>query len=201
MILIITESLDTRMNFRRYLRKNGILCQAPPPADFEASVASGRYSAVLFFAPFFPALCAMTSSRTVRVAVGEGVSAYSAQMSCFDDLYAPELLNFLFDIEGVMLPLHAGPIVRRGGRLFYTGFELKLSPSERSAVEYLLLRGEASGEELARVCVDDPYPADAERQKRYAAAVVSRINSKAVDVGGRKIIVFGGGCYRLVSAD
>ena len=54
MILIITESLDTRMNFRRYLRKNGILCQAPPPADFEASVASGRYSAVLFFAPFFP---------------------------------------------------------------------------------------------------------------------------------------------------
>ena len=101
MILIITESLDTRMNFRRYLRKNGILCQAPPPADFEASVASGRYSAVLFFAPFFPALCAMTSSRTVRVAVGEGVSAYSAQMSCFDDLYAPELLNFLFELEGL----------------------------------------------------------------------------------------------------
>lgn len=34
MTLIIADNIDDRLDFRGYLRKNGILAAAPPPSDF-----------------------------------------------------------------------------------------------------------------------------------------------------------------------
>lgn len=51
MTLIIADNIDDRLDFRGYLRKNGILAAAPPPSDFEAAVMSGKSEVIIFHLP------------------------------------------------------------------------------------------------------------------------------------------------------
>lgn len=196
MILIVSDSLDARLSFQRYLRKNGLLCYAPPSADLETAVTSGGYTAAVFLPPFSPALLAMTTSGTARVAAGSGANEHSRELSCFENPFSPELFDFLADIEGMGMPLRVGALMRSGGRLYIAGYELKLTPAERAAVEYLLRYGVAAWDELAKVCIYKPYPGSDDRQRQYICTVVSRVNGKAAALGGRKLIEFCCG-YRL----
>ncbi len=191
MILLIADNLNTRLSYRRYLRRNGFLCMAPPPADFEAAVSSSDYSAVLFVPPFPTALHTMVPDGRLQIAVGR--LAYPHAITCFEDPHSRMLLKMLSDIEGMSAPLRAGALVRVKGRFYLAGYELSLTFSERAVVEYLLCHGIVSAEELANVCFDGLYSRSCDRQKRHVAVVVSRVNSKAVTIGGRKIIEFRGG--------
>lgn len=191
MILLIADDLDARLSYRRYLRRSGFICMAPPPADFEDAVLSSDYSAVLFMPPFPPSLHTMVPDGKLQIAVGR--LAYPQAITCFEDPRSKKLIEMLSDIEGIGMPLRAGSLVRIKGRFYIAGYELMLTLSERSVVEYLLSHDVVTAGKLADVCFDGLYSRFGDRQKRHVAVVVSRVNSKAVAIGGRKMIEFRGG--------
>lgn len=201
MTLIIADNIDDRLDFRGYLRKNGILAAAPPPSDFETAVMSGKSEVIIFICPFRPALAAVAPPDKVCIAVGTGASSNNSYMLGFEDPFDPGLLEFLKDIEEKAVRQQVGELARRGGKLYCAGYELRLTPAERAIVDYLMLRGASDCCDLAEVCLDTVFPGSGSRERRNIAALVSRINSKATDVGGRRLIAFEGGKYVLCTYD
>ncbi len=201
MTLIIADNIDDRLDFRGYLRKNGILAAAPPPSDFEAAVMSGKSEVIIFICPFRPSLAAVAPPDKICIAVGTGASSNNSYMLGFDDPFDPELLEFLKDIEEKAVRQRVGDLVRRDGKLYCAGYELRLTPAERAIVDHLMLRGASGCCDLAAVCLDTVFPGSDSRERRNIAALVSRINSKATDVSGRRLIVFESGKYVLCTYD
>lgn len=130
MTLIIADNIDDRLDFRGYLRKNGILAAAPPPSDFEAAVMSGKSEVIIFICPFRPSLAAVAPPDKICIAVGTGASSNNSYMLGFDDPFDPELLEFLKDIEEKAVRQRVGELVRRDGKLYCAGYELRLTPAE-----------------------------------------------------------------------
>lgn len=118
MTLIIADNIDDRLDFRGYLRKNGILAAAPPPSDFEAAVMSGKSEVIIFICPFRPSLAAVAPPDKICIAVGTGASSNNSYMLGFDDPFDPELLEFLKDIEEKAVRQRVGELVRRDGKLY-----------------------------------------------------------------------------------
>lgn len=162
---------------------------------------SGKSEVIIFICPFGPSLAAVAPPDKICIAVGTGASSNNSYMLGFDDPFDPELLEFLKDIEEKAVRQRVGELVRRDGKLYCAGYELRLTPAERAIVDHLMLRGASGCCDLAAVCLDTVFPGSDSRERRNIAALVSRINSKATDVSGRRLIVFESGKYVLCTYD
>ncbi len=81
------------------------------------------------------------------------------------------------------------------GTVFYIGYELKLTPTERTLLRFLALRGArgADNAELLAVCIGDVH-----RKLSNVSQHISAINAKGMKIGGRRLVLRdGSGHYRM----
>jgi DNA-binding response OmpR family regulator len=71
------------------------------------------------------------------------------------------------------------------GRVLFLGYELKLTAAQRSVLRYLVLNSDrqVSCEELLEICLGDAH-----KKRTSVSKLVSAINAKAYDIGGRRMI-------------
>lgn len=201
MILLICDDIGTRMEYSRYLRRKRVLTFAPQPIDFESAIKSGKYKVILFFCPFSPVLGTIYCKDVPRIAIGACAERYSAHMNCCEDPYSPVLLSFLKDIEAYGRRRHAGDMAFRGDKVINAGYRLGLTPEEYSVVMYILCRGPSTPEDIGDACIGKLFIENPERKKHDIVTVISQINRKALDVGGRRVIRLRKGAYEFCDAD
>jgi DNA-binding winged helix-turn-helix (wHTH) protein len=71
------------------------------------------------------------------------------------------------------------------GRVLFLGYELKLTAAQRSVLRYLVLNSDrqVSCDELLEICLGDAH-----KKRASVSKLVSAINAKAYDIGGRRMI-------------
>lgn len=197
MILVICDKVGERLAFHRYLRRNRVLSWAPSPIDFQSAILARDYSVVVLFYPFHPMFSALDTGDAPRIAVGENAEAMSRYMHFCADPYSGRLLDFLRDIENYKKRVRVGELICRGDSIYNAGYRLSLTPAEHLALTYLMNFGSATSERLFDVCLGGIRADSGKSRARDIAPMICRINSKAEETGGRRIICCKKGRYEL----
>ena len=184
MILLYCNDVERRRNVHNYFRDRGVMLEAVPLNEFALRSYANDVSAILLVGEvppgFSASLCAEVPLISItKFRIGDSVHFRNHESAELLDL----LLSFsdsaeCFEYNGV---LKATP---RG--VTFLGYDLKLTPAERSVLALLVLRaGEGVYyEEIGEACLGDIHSKFATISKH-----VSSINKKAQSIGGRVMIL------------
>ena len=184
MIILYCDDIAKRRSVHNYFRDKGVVLEAVPLNEFSMRSYACDVSALLIIGnvpPGFSALlCASVPLITVsKYQIGDSIHFRDHEDSDLLDI----LLSFsdhgeCFEYNGV---LKATP---RG--VTFLGYELKVTPAERSILSLLVSRADADVcyEEIGEVCLGDIHSGHSTVAKH-----IFSINKKAQSIGGRNMIV------------
>lgn len=184
MILLYCNDVERRRIVHNYFRDRGVMLEAVPLNEFALRSYANDVSAILLVGEVPPGFSASLCAEVPLISISKFRIGDSVH---FRDHESAELLDLLlsffdsaecFEYNGV---LKATP---RG--VTFLGYDLKLTPAERSVLALLVLRaGEGVYyEEIGEACLGDIHSKFATISKH-----VSSINKKAQSIGGRVMIL------------
>ena len=192
MILLYCFDIEERFYLHGYFREKGIRLEVVSPSEFRIRSYSLGTDAILiagktpygFICEINPAVPLITIGA---YPLGDSVN--------FKDHKDPRLLELLaeypdtdesFDYNGILYS--------NGKEVVYLGYELKLTPTEREILGFLVSEKERDvpTKEIAEAC------GDLHLKESTVSKHVSSINSKAKTIGGRTVICSPcDHCYRI----
>ena len=183
MIILYCNDISKRTEVHNYFRDRGLLIEASVPRDFHIKSFAAYAEALLIVGEVAPGFVATLNPRLPLFNVGRYQLADAFHFREYDD---PELLRMLSAFSP-QEPFFSYNDVLFGklGKVLFLGYDMKLSATQRSVLCYLVLNSDRqiSCEEILEVCLGDSY-----KQRSSVSKIVSTINSKAYQIGGRRMI-------------
>ena len=183
MILLYCFDLEERSYLHSYFRDKGIRMESVPPSEFRIRSYSLSTDAILIAGKTPYGFISEINPDVPLITIGK----YSLVDSVnFKDHTDPRLANLLasfadaeesFDYNGILYSVRKTVI--------YLGYELKLTPTERAVLSFLVSQRdrEVHSREIMQSCVGDTHLKETNASKH-----ISSINAKAKIIGGRMII-------------
>lgn len=184
MILLYCDNVSKRRCVHNHFRDRGVVIEAAPLNEFVVRSYASNVSAMLIVGDVPPGFTATLCPEVPIISVSKYPIGDSLHFREYDSTDLLELLLSFsdsvdcFDYNGV---LKATP-----REIVFLGYELNLTPTERSILAFLVSR-ENEGvpyDEIGEACLGDIHAKPATVSKH-----ISSINKKAQNIGGRKMIV------------
>ncbi len=183
MILLYCFDIEERFRLHGYFKEKGIRTVAVPPSEFRIRSYELSTDAILIAGRTPYGFISDLNPQVPLITIGKYPLGDSVN---FKDHTDPRLLDQLrsyphtdesFDYNGILYS--------SGKEVIYLGYELKLTPTERAILAFLVSQSDrdVASEEIAGACLGDIHTRGATLAKH-----ISAINAKAKKIGGRMII-------------
>ncbi len=183
MIFLYCFDIEYRSFLHGYFRDKGVRMEAVPPSDFRLrSYALGKNAILIAGKTPSGFICELNPEVDI-ITVGNYPIGDSVNFREYSDPRLLELLlsypdsDYAFDCNGILYS--------SGDEVIFLGYAMKLTPTERSILGFLVSQKErvVPVEEIAEVGMGDPHSKEATVAKH-----ISAINKKAKTIGGRDMI-------------
>ena len=193
MIVLYCNDIDKRIEVHNYFRDRGLLIEASVPRDFHIRSFAADAEALLIVGEVPPGYIETLNPEIPLFNVGRYQLGNAFH---FRDHKDPRLLEMISAFSSSE-PFFSYNDVLFGklGRVLFLGYDMKLTPSERSILHFLIVNSDRSVsiEEILEICIGDAY-----KKRSSVSKIISLINSKAHDIGGRRMICSPSkGCYQI----
>ncbi len=183
MIILYCYDIGVRQKVHNYFRDLGLTIEASPPGEFRIRSLAADVEALLIVGDT-PA--GYISSLDLRLPVFN-VGRYQLGNSFhFREYTDPALLRMLSAFSSSDPFFSYNDILfGKVGAVLFLGYDMKLTPTERAMLHLLVTNSDRDvhADELRGVCIGDSYA-----ESNTVSKHISRINRKAVNIGGRKMI-------------
>ena len=184
MILLYCNDVERRRTVHNYFRDRGVMLEAVPLNEFALRSYANDVSAILLVGEVPPGFSASLCAEVPLISISKFRIGDSVH---FRDHESAELLALLLSFSDSAECFEYNGVLKATPRgVTFLGYDLKLTPAERSVLALLVLRaGEGVYyEEIGEACLGDIHSKFATISKH-----VSSINKKAQSIGGRVMIL------------
>ncbi len=184
MILFYCSDIEERRKIHGYFRDKGIFIEAVPLSEFEAATYRMDATAVLLAGNVPPGFMTSFDPSIPVITVGRYQIGHSVWFRDYSDI---ALFDMLKELSGVDDCYEYNDILfAKGDKIIYLGYPLRLTPSERALLAFLVKNREydVSARQLTDACLGDIHLHVSNVSKH-----ISAINRKAELIGGRKMII------------
>lgn len=184
MILLYCNDVERRRIVHNYFRDRGVMLEAVPLNEFALRSYANDVSAILLVGEVPPGFSASLCAEVPLISISKFRIGDSVHFRVHE---SAELLDLLLSFSGAAECFEYNGVLKATSRgVTFLGYDLKLTPAERSVLALLVLRaGEGVYyEEIGEACLGDIHSKFATISKH-----VSSINKKAQSIGGRVMIL------------
>lgn len=193
MILLYCFDIDERFRIHDYFRGKGIRLESVSPSEFRIRSYSLGTDAILIAGNTPYGFISEINPAVPLITIGEYPLGDSINFNSYNDQRLLELLSEFPDADESFN--YNGILYTIGKDVIYLGYVLKLTPTERAILGFLVSEKDSGvpTKEIAEAC-GDPH-----MKESTVSRHISSINSKAKTIGGRTIIFSPSDhCYRIL---
>lgn len=183
MIIFYCYDVAERQTIHNYFRDRGLTLEAVPPAEVGIRSYAADAEAVLIVGNTPPGLILSLNPELPMFTVGRYQLGNSFHFRDYEDPKLYEMLSAYSSDEAFFS--YNEVLFGKLGKVLFLGYDLSLTPTERSILSLLVAEAERSvpAEEIIEKCIGDVHG-----KKSAVSAHISRINKKAMNIGGRRLI-------------
>ena len=183
MIILYCYDIDKRIEVHNYFRDLGLTIEASAPREFRLRGFASDAEALLIVGETPPGYVFSLNRDLPIFNVGRHQLGDAFH---FRDYKDPRLFEMLIEFSSSE-PFFSYNDVLLGklGKVLFLGYDMKLNGTQRSILNFFVKNKErmVSADELMEVCIGDGY-----KSRTVLSKQISRINEKAYNIGGRKMI-------------
>lgn len=183
MIAFYCYDVGERQTVHNYFRDRGVTLESVPPAEIGIRSYAADAEAMLIVGNTPPGFILLLNPELTLFTVGRYQLGNSFH---FRDYRDPDLLEMLSAFSSDEAYFSYNDVLfGKLGKVLLLGYDLGLTPTERSILSLLVSEAERSvpTEEIIEKCIGDVHG-----KRSSVSTHISHINKKAMNIGGRRLI-------------
>lgn len=183
MIILYCYDIEKRIEVHNYFRDLGLMIEASAPREFRLRGFAEDAEALLIVGDTPPGYIATLNLQLPVFNVGKYRLGDAFHFREYTDSHLAQMLSAFSSSEPFFS--YNEILFGKTGKVLFLGYDMKLNSTQRSILCFLVKNKDRSVhiQELIDVCLGDTH------QKNSAVSKeISRINAKAYNIGGRKMI-------------
>lgn len=183
MIILYCFDIEKRIEVHNYFRDLGLMIEASVPREFRMRGFAADAEALLIIGDIPPGYISTLNPKLPIFNVGKYQLGDAFHFRDYRDPRLFEMLSAFSSSDEFFS--YNDVLFGKVGKVLFLGYEMKLNNVQRSILHFLVKNKDrnVSAEELLDICIGDNY-----KERTAISKEISRINAKAYNIGGRKII-------------
>ncbi|MBO5701852.1 MAG: hypothetical protein J6S71_05400 [Clostridia bacterium] len=183
MIILYCYDIEKRIEVHNYFRDLGLTIEASAPREFRLRGFAADAEALLIVGDTPPGYIATLNLQLPIFNVGRYQLGDAFHFREYTDPRLAQMLSAFSSDEPFFS--YNDILFGKTGRVLFLGYDMKLNSVQRSILHFLVKNKDRSvpSDELIEVCFGDTHKSHIVLSKE-----ISRINAKAFNIGGRRMI-------------
>ncbi len=183
MIILYCYDIEERIKVHNYFRDRGLSLEASAPRDFCMRSFAADAEALLIVGDTPPGYIATLNLQLPVFNVGRYQLGNAFHFRDYKDPRLYEMLSAFSSADPFFS--YNDVLFGKVGKVIFLGYDMKLNSVQRSILHLLVKNKDrsVSVDELMDVCYGDTH-----KSRTLLSKEIARINSKAYNIGGRKMI-------------